>query len=110
MNLTEEFLSYPSERAVRWAQTKKMPYSVYGLMRTCKAVFDGDVWEPAGYTPDGKIPAQNGVDVILFPLLQGAEVVNIVAFEPNKKPMQLYIRHSDSNLWDFLDLIERVMS
>ncbi len=110
MTLTEEFTSYPSERAVKWAQAKKLPYNIYGSVRSCKAVFDGDAWAPAGYTEDGKIPAQNGVDVILFPLVVAGEVVNIVAFEPNKKPLQVYLRVQDCNLWAMMELIDGVMS
>lgn len=104
MTLTEEFLAYPADRAAAWMQKKKIPWTLYGQARSCKAVIDGNTWAPAEYTPDGKTPSQNGVDVVLFPLIQGDEVVNIVAFEP-KVPLQLYLRQADSNLWDLLDLL-----
>ncbi len=110
MTLTEELSTYPSDRAIKWAQAKKLAYSIYGSMRSTSAVLDGDSWSPAGYTPDGKIPIQNGVDVILFPLIQDGDVINIVAFEPNKKPLQLYMRAPDCNLWAVLEMIEGVMS
>lgn len=106
MTLTEEFLTYESDRAVKYLHAKKMPHTVYGSVRCCKAVLDGDRWEPAPYTPDGKTPSENGVDVILFPIIQGGEVINIVAFDPNIKPLQLYLRQADCNVWALLDLIE----
>lgn len=105
MTLTAEFAAYDSERAIKYLQAKKYPWTIYGKARSCKAILDGDQWYPAPYTDDGKIPAQNGVDVILFPLMQDGEVINIVAFEPNKKPLKLYLRQADCNLWSMLDLI-----
>ncbi len=107
MTLTAEYLTYPTERAVAWLQKKKVPWTVYGPARSCKAVLKGDTWEPAGYTEDGKTPHQNGVDVILFPMIQDGEIYNIVAFQPGV--VGLYLRYPDNNLWAFLELLEGIV-
>ena len=103
MTITEEFITYPADRAAAWMQKKKIPYTLYGQARSCKAVFIGNAWTPAPvYLEDGTI--NHGVDVVLFPLVQAGEVTNIVAFEP-KLPLNLYLREPDNNLWALLDLI-----
>lgn len=91
---TEEFMGYPSERAAAYLRARKCPWAAYGFARHCKARLELDVW----------VEDKDGVDVILFPLIHEHGVINIIAFEPNK-PLQLYLRDQDTNLWALLDLI-----
>lgn len=104
MTLNEEFLSYPSDRACKFLQSKGFWWEIYGAARSCKAVLDGDTWSPATYTEDGKIPDQNGVDIIMFPLIKDGEIINIIGWEPYKTD-KVYLRNRDTNLWTVFDLI-----
>ena len=106
MPLTSEFQSFDHERAQKYLHTaKKMPFTLCGSARSCKAILDGDLWYPAPYTDDGKTPDQNGVDVIVYPIMQDNSVINMIAFQPVIRPLQLYMRNGGSNLDKLLDFI-----
>ena len=100
MTLTEEYAAYPSDLATSRLQDRKIPWTIYGCARNCKAVLYDERWSPAPvYAADGTI--DHGVDCLLYPMIVGGEVVNIVAF--HKKKMYLRV---DTNIWELSDLME----
>ncbi len=103
IDLRAEFDAMAQVRTMKWMRGKHIPHTLYGMCRECKAILIGDAWHPAPrYAEDGTI--DHGVDVIVFPLTCGDEIIELLAFEPSKEP-SYYTRMGATNFAAVVDLM-----
>ena len=88
MMIDDEFMVYGNDRSTPWLEKKGCPVHVSEMARNCDAVLTHDTW--------GSV-LDEGVPVLLFPVVTDGWLVDIVAFEPSN-PDKWYLREGKARI------------